>query len=873
MLDLPRISNLNLPSKTQLSFNHLQNLIDAEKSSYQVDEDRIEDLRKQRDKIAKQHVINMINSNISRNAGQFDAIRQRSRGVFEQYYGFEVKTLNSGLPNEKVIDGDYQFFIQDGNIYALQLSTNSTTCLTEGIFSFIKKLFVKRTYSKIYVDTIRHILYGLSDIDITIYSTITLEYFDTITSIHSSLSVLTNQSGNEITINSLLPLSPETSNLFTCIVIFSSRYIGYVSGHSLIYVRDIGIDEQIITSAINRNAILLATPKKVFLFIESEHISMIRDEDVFLVSIGELSITRAIADGTGLLYPIDDVSFLCEYDNSTCEEIDDSETSGKSQSNTTKSYYQITLPSIRSVISKSQCTNITELRNQFEELKELFGNVVDVCFAYEAITERNERVRGAVGCARNEGNSEEGELELLIAIVRSCWKLNVFEGYEGIVSLQVLKKLEKYKKMSESIVGIGIREVSQSAYDILCVMKVMGKMPVGKSGVLSVEDVICKEKESDIKEVIYGVLVNALLNGQPFEEQVIQMKNKHTKLFDKKMEKKLIVEKALVMSQQSTNGYENDRNKFGILIYNSMKDMDIEILSIEGMMVMSGFHDLYISLVLLSLKKSDKMKKEKLESLKRVLTEIMQPIEVIRERIQKPMTSDEMCWLIKKNCCEIVSGSINVEAEKVLYDILNEHNQIDTIISLSSNEIKNYLKQYWPEILWRWYVKKGMYEEAIKCILKLCVEDIYLTKIKVEEEDIEMKQPNDICIRLRLITEAMSLGMIIGIQAQQEILKAYKILSIMNELCQKVVSIENLLILSTKLHRFEITFEVMLFYTNSNEKQLLRCLALFLEYAWMKGIDGFNNEVNEFLKLVGDAVPISLIDSFKQQKEKRAMMY
>ncbi|GAB1227807.1 hypothetical protein ENUP19_0359G0001 [Entamoeba nuttalli] len=132
-----------------------------------------------------------------------------------------------------------------------------------------------------------------------------------------------------------------------------------------------------------------------------------------------------------------------------------------------------------------------------------------------------------------------------------------------------------------------------------------------------------------------------------------------------------------------------------------------------------------------------------------------------------------------------------------------------------------------------------------------------------------MKQPNDICIRLRLITEAMSLGMIIGIQAQQEILKAYKILSIMNEL----FSIENLLILSTKLHRFEITFEVMLFYTNSNEKQLLRCLALFLEYAWMKGIDGFNNEVNEFLKLVGDAVPISLIDSFKQQKEKRAMMY
>ncbi|ELP86135.1 hypothetical protein EIN_327920 [Entamoeba invadens IP1] len=873
MLKIPQTGNMAIPTRETLTFEHIRTLLANELVSTKTDKDKVDDLQRQMRETAKRHVADLVSARLNRDYGLFDLIRQRSAGIFEIFTDVSVETYPSAIPTTSLVDGDNKFFIHEKQIFCLQSSTNSVKCISQGPLSFITKFFHKTEYIKLFIDTERHIFYALSTTSLDVYSTISFAFLYSIQGVYSAISDLISKSGkDDLSVQAILPLSSAVSNVFSSIIVFSYKFIGYVTGTKIAFLKNTMIEETIICASINLNSILIGTVDRVYLFIESEDMSLIRNDDMFLVGGIAVKATRAVPQKSNLAYPLEDISFLIEDcsdgtdetfegRNSKVETDVPSTVSEGTTPNLPKRWI-ITVKGCATLIEEAECLAIQTLKDVFEEYINTFGNVGEACFAYAALTSKNRSIVDAVECVRNECSTIDGLFELLFRVVKRIWKLDIYGEYFGDDE-HILECIKDYTEDSQDIQKVGINEVASICLDLVKAMKTVGPL-YKRQNTMSVEEYIRTGKKDVYQKVIYDKLVEKIVNEQGCECLTGVLKDKKCGFFDKAMEAKLKVERAVFMMGKSEADVESDRTVYGGEIFSAVTAAEIDVEPIEEDLVTNGMSDIYVALLMKWMKKGEKESESKLESLRRVMRNVFVPLNNMKDSLRKNTLSDDNLYNIRMNCVDTVSQSGNEDALRVVYDVMVEKNEISLILSSPLQFAKSYIEEKCPELLWRWYITRGRTDEGVLCLLKLTVEDIYKQEINVD--NVVMKKPSDITTRLRLINEGVGIGMGCSTRLQQEISKAYKILSIMNSVCRKVVSIEELLQTASKLHQFDVVFIVLLFYTTASENYLYRTLMIFLEYAWSHGQTEFKREVDILAAETAGSVPSYVIDQFVKAK-------
>ncbi|KAL7715869.1 Uncharacterized protein QTN25_006568 [Entamoeba marina] len=216
------------------------------------------------------------------------------------------------------------------------------------------------------------------------------------------------------------------------------------------------------------------------------------------------------------------------------------------------------------------------------------------------------------------------------------------------------------------------------------------------------------------------------------------------------------------------------------------------------------------------------------------------------------------------NCINLINQSPIPEVHDVMFNVFLQTNHIDLLVSSPLAEAKMFIEKYCIANLWKWYYQHGSTKDAVICLIKSSVDDIYGNTSLYNGHSFE--HPSEIAVRLQYVTEAVKLSTSCDPTLRQEVTKSYRLIRIMNDLTQQVVTIPELIEIAQRSHSYDILFEILARFTTATNSQIERALRIFFESCWKKGHIAFNEDINYFLSNVGDLVHTNHVERFIASK-------
>ncbi|KAL7715870.1 Nucleoporin Nup133/Nup155-like N-terminal domain-containing protein [Entamoeba marina] len=539
-----------------LNYSRLQNQISNFSRFQNIQDAKINDLKKQMNDIAKEYVLSTVLPTIE-----------------------TIPLIQTNDPNS---DCDHSFYIESGFIYAKNINNDKVFCLKKGIMDYVFSYFNSPSYESFVIDKWRHIIYGITSNSIEMFNSLTLKYISSITNVHPSISK--DDPNFEFSIHSIHPIHPLTTSTLTLLIVYSSKYLLYLSNTNISHFRRLDIEDEITNACLSGYSLCLTTRQHVYFIIESPALTLKNEENTYLTSSIELSSESVSAESFGMEFPIEDVKFQC-----SCYDGDDLVS------------YNLTLPSIRTITSTKRIYDTHDIRTLYNDNLKLFGQFTHSAFIFAAMGEETE-----------------------------IWDLTIDGGYNGNATTY-LYHLKHFTESKQSIIFEGVHSIVDTLLNLLNMMNIIGKTTTATLSI-KVSTVVSSNVDQQIKDFLYKLLINALLTTSNIEDAISLLSKQSPRYLDNDMRSKLSIEKELILCQTSTNGYENDRKRYGEVIFIEMQKILKDIQFIELSMLEFGFHDIYISLLLLKCKSSPIP--SYLESLYTTLFEVLVPPDLLVQKFK-----------------------------------------------------------------------------------------------------------------------------------------------------------------------------------------------------------------------------------------------